>query len=99
MRYKTNVALSVKGDRVERGAVIELTDEEAANLDAADIEVYEAVEANEPQAPVETPIEEMSVPQLKERAKELGLSASGSKADLQERIALHLQEATEPQGD
>ena len=88
--YRTNVALSIKGDRIERGSEIELSAEEAASLDPADISLIDGAPAPEAEDTVEVPLEEMSLSQLKERAKELELSTAGSKADLQERIALHL---------
>ena len=90
-RYRTNVALSLKGDRVERGTEIELSAEEAARLDPADISPMSDIPAPEPEpVPTDKPLAEMSAAELKERAKELGLSVSGSKADLLERIELHL---------
>ena len=88
-RFVTNVALSIKGERVEKGTEIELTAEEAAHLDPNDIAPFDGVMVEEEAAPAEVPTEELSHAELKERAKALGLSASGSKADLQERIALH----------
>lgn len=94
-RFVTNAPLSIKGDRIEKGTEIEIADELVASLDPADITPVSdvPVASAEPVAPVS--IEDMSAAQLKERAKELGLSTSGSKADLQERIALHLAEADE----
>ena len=88
--YRTNVALSVKGDRIERGSEIELSAAEAANLDPADITLVSRIPAPEPEAPAEdVAVEDMSLPQLKARAKEIGLATSGSKADLIERITLN----------
>lgn len=37
MRYIANVALSVNGDRIEKGAEIELTKDQASVIDPADI--------------------------------------------------------------
>jgi hypothetical protein len=90
MRYQTTCPISLKGDRIEAGVEIELSPEEAANFgpDLAPVEAAPAEEAK-PEAP--KPIEEMSLDELKARAKELGLKATGSKADLAERIALKLQ--------
>lgn len=99
-RFITNVALAIKGDRVEKGTEIELTAEDAANIDPADITAVESIPAPEPEAePVVVPVEDMSLAELKDRAKELGLSTAGSKADLQERIALHVPgtEGKEPE--
>jgi hypothetical protein len=90
MRYLTNAALIVKGDRVGRGVEIELTPDEAAVF-GTDISPVEPAQPVEPAPELSSiPLDEMSMAQLKERAKELGLSASGSKADLLERITLHL---------
>ena len=88
--YRTNAALSVRGDRVERGAEIELSDAEVANLDPADLSLASGTPSTVDEAPGVVALEDMTHTQLKEYAKELGLGASGSKADLQERIALHL---------
>lgn len=110
MLYKLNVPLLIKGDRVAKGTEVELSDEEAAHLDPADL----TPSTDRPVIDVEVvevvALEDMSHAQLKDRAKELELSAAGSKADLQERIALHLagvstegdeptEEETETEGD
>jgi len=99
--YLTNVALAIKGDRVEKGTEIELTDEEAAIFDPADITPMNAIPAPQVDQVVDLaliPLDELSYEQLKSRAKDLELSASGSKADLQERIRLHIEaQAPTPQ--
>lgn len=91
MLYKANVPLIVKCDLIPKGQEIELSDEEAARFDPKDISVV----SNEPPAPepepVVVPVEEMTLDQLRAKAKELGLSAGGSKADILERIYLHLE--------
>lgn len=93
MLYKANVTLFVKSDYIERGQEVELTEEEVARFDPADISpVDHTPPAPEPE-PVVVPIEEMTHDQLKAKAKELGLSAGGSKADILERITLHLEDA------
>ncbi|MCR2833483.1 SAP domain-containing protein [Parerythrobacter lacustris] len=88
--YRTNVALLVNGDRVEKGTEVELSDEKAAGFDPVDLSPVSGVPtpAEEPEEVVS--LEDMNLAQLKDRAKELGLSTGGSKADLQERIQLHL---------
>lgn len=98
-RYTTNVALSIKGDRVEKGTVIELSVEDAARLDPADITPAEEVIEEVIEAPAEAPLEDLSLAELKDRAKALGLSTSGSKADLQERIALAVEAPAETEGE
>jgi hypothetical protein len=92
MRYITNCALQIRGDRVEKGSEIELSAKEAAGFDPADITAVDAIPEPEPERKLsDTPVDEMSAADLKAYAGELGLSASGSKADLLERIKLHLE--------
>jgi hypothetical protein len=93
MKFITNKAIIFKGDRVVRGTILDLSAEDATRY-ASDVSPY-----GEPQEVVEpvvdnTPVEEMSIDQLKAKAKELGLKTTGSKADLTERITLHLGEIT-----
>ena len=91
MRYITTVALGIKGDRFEKGAEIELTAEEAAMFDPSDLVPAGSVAAPSAEVPAtDVSIEDMSLAQLKARAKELGLATTGSKADIQERITLHI---------
>jgi hypothetical protein len=96
MLYRTNVALTIKGDRVVAGSEIELNEQQVQRFDPADITPVSAIPAPDPEiALADIPLEEMTYEQLKARAKELDLSASGSKADILERITLHLQEIVE----
>jgi len=88
--YKTKVALSIQGDRIERGTEIELSDETVSHLDPADIELLGASVEAEAEDEPEVSLDDMSQAQLKARAAELELSTAGSKADLKERITLHL---------
>lgn len=93
MLYKAKVPLLIKGDHIKKGQEVELTDEEAARFDPADLSpVDHTPPAPEPE-PVEVPLDEMSLDQLRAKAKELNLSAGGSKADLLERIKLNEQDA------
>lgn len=89
MRYVTNCPISLKGDRVEAGVEIEVSMEDAARLGADISPAAGQTVAEERAEPV--PVTEMSYDQLKAQAKELELSQAGSKADLIERITLHLQ--------
>jgi len=89
--YRTNIALSIRGDRVERGAEIELSEAEVAHLDPADLSLASGTPSTVNEESGVVALEDMTHTQLKEYAKELGLSAAGSKADLLERIALHLE--------
>lgn len=93
MLYITNVAISFKGSRVDPGTILEMTSEDAFRL-AGDVSPYGGAPEVEEVVVDNTPIEEMSTDQLKAKAKELGLKATGSKADLTERITLHLGEIT-----
>lgn len=92
MLYKTLCPISHLGDRIERGAELELTDEQALNY-ASDVEIVSDQPAVEEAPAVEVAVEEMSGKQLKEKAASLGLKATGSNADLIERITLHLASA------
>lgn len=93
MLYTTTCAISYKGDRVRKGVVLDLTAEEAANL-GSDVVLVEAP-APEPEAEPEKALEDMTSSELKELASSLGLSASGTKADLYERIKLHREGAND----
>ncbi|MEP2746041.1 MAG: SAP domain-containing protein [Bauldia litoralis] len=87
----------MKGERVEKGTEIELNEEQVARFDPSDISPYEGIPEAEPEEEVgeETPLDEMSLEELKAYAKDLGLKISGSKADIMERITLHLEEEEE----
>ncbi len=101
-RFLTQVALSIKGDRIEKGSEIELTAEEVAAFDPADIVPVSEIAEETPADGPEIALEEMTSAQLKARAKELGLSGAGSAADIRERIQLSLDReapADEPEGD
>lgn len=90
MLYRTTCAILVKGDRIERGVEIELEPEVAANY-GPDLEPVDASPEAEPEPEPEKPLEEMSKDELAAQAESLGLAKSGSKADLLERITLHLE--------
>ena len=97
MLYQAIVPLIVKGDHIRKGEQIELSAEEAKQFDPADITPVSAVpdEEEEQEDAEPSALAEMSYQQLKEKAKELGLSQAGSRADLFERITLHLQDEVE----
>lgn len=90
MMYKTTCAVVIKGDRVEKGKVVDLSLEDATRL-GNDVVPVEAEKKAEPVATPEKPLEELNHAELKEKAKELNLKQSGSIADLRERITLHLE--------
>lgn len=88
MRYKTICPITFMGDRVEAGGLVETTPEDAARY-GGDLVPADPVTVETPdEEPEPVPVDQMTVVQLKDRAKELGLSTSGSKADLVERIKL-----------
>jgi hypothetical protein len=90
MLYKANVPMILKSDYLKKGQQFEATEEEMAHYDSADFSPVDLTPAAPPQPAVEVPLEEMNKDQLQAKAKELGLSVGGSKADLLERITLHL---------
>lgn len=79
--------------RVERGEVVLLTEDEASNFTAANVELVIPVPVEEVKP--EKTIDDMELQELKAKAEALNLSTTGSKADLQERIALAEQPAPE----
>jgi hypothetical protein len=96
MEVKANCAIIFRGGRVRKGEVFEATAEEAAHLGS---DVSPVVSEEAPAAEInlaDLSLDEMTYAQLQARAKELELSASGTAADLRERIALSL---TAPAGD
>lgn len=77
------------GGRVERGEVVTLTDEEATTKLALGLIAPVVAEEKESEE-AEVEVSAMTLTQLRAKAKELGLDASGSKADLLERVTLAL---------
>lgn len=77
------------GGRQEKGAVVQLTAEQAANYGEDYVRL--ATDAPKDEAEVtEKPVEKMTVAELRIKATEMGLDSTGSKADLVERINLAL---------
>lgn len=83
------------GGRQEKGAIVEM-DESHAKAFGPEylVEVKKgevATEKSDNETSVdETSLDEMSLSELKAKAKEMKLDATGSKADLKERISLAL---------
>jgi hypothetical protein len=97
MQYLTTCAVLIKGDRVVKGTIVELDPEEAKRY-GSDLEpVKEVAKVQEPEPTPEKPLDEMTADELRAKAGELGLSKSGSKADLIERITLHGEELQDNQ--
>ncbi len=89
MLYTTKFPMAIKGTRVEAGVEVELTEEDFGQFDRND---FEAVASKDVPEEVEiVPVDKMTGPQLKAKAEELGLPTTGTKADLLERISLHLE--------
>ena len=93
MQFKATSAFILRGDRIRKGAVVDLTEEEA-QVHAGEVKSLEAP-APEPEPQPEKALDEMTAAELKAKAAELGLSTTGSKADLVERITLHQDGADE----
>ena len=77
---------------MEPGEVIDVTSEELANIADVVVPVNDVVAEAPAEEVEEKPVDQMSLDELKAKAEELGLSKSGSKADLIERITLHQQD-------
>jgi hypothetical protein len=82
-------AVSIKGSRVERNTEVELDPVDAANYGSDLVPV--SAPAPEPVPEPEKSLVDMSAAELKVKAEALSLSTSGTKADLLERITLHLE--------
>ncbi len=80
----------IRGDRVEKNTNVDMEPEEAKRF-GDDLLPLEAEPVEEPESTPEKPLAEMNHEELKAKAEKLGLSKSGTKADLQERITLHLE--------
>lgn len=79
------------GGRREKGEILNLTEAEAKNF--GDEYVKEVGSSEVVKKTVEKkPVDKMTLKELQAFAKELELDVSGSKADLVERITLHLEE-------
>lgn len=73
--------------RAERGEIVELTPSQAANFPGR-VELFS--QTKKPEAPPAKPLDEMTKPELVEKARDMGLNVTGTKADLAERIRLAL---------
>jgi len=80
------------GGRQEKGAVVQLTADEAANYGADYVKPFVA-KAEVVAEVTEKPVEKMTVAELRIKAEEMGLDTTGSKADLVERINLAAEES------
>lgn len=94
MQYITNVAIILRGDRVVKGTIIDVEPEFAATL-GDDLTPVGAEAPTEEETTDEKALVDMTAAELKVKATSLGLAASGSKADLIERITLHNGAPTE----
>lgn len=85
--YKVLKPIGWNGRR-ERGEIIRLSDEEASAYAPDMITLNKPEPVEETVSPEDVPVEELKKAQLEELATKMGLDASGSKADLIERINL-----------
>jgi len=89
--YKTLAAIAY-GGRIEKGSIVELPEEVAAAFGPEYVQPFSgAVPEDNADTTADKALDELSLAELKAKAKELGLSTSGSKADLAERIQLHVE--------
>ena len=88
MLYKTLSALSLKGDRIETGKIIEVDEETFAQIGPRFLEKVNMEPAPEVKKPVKVIDDKLSLEELKAEAKARGLSDKGRKSDLIERIQL-----------
>ena len=90
MLHKTTEAIILKGDRIEKGKIVDVDAATVAQFGGALVPADSDSAPAAPKEPqvVEKTVEELSFEELKTKAKELGLSTKGSKADLIERIKL-----------
>lgn len=91
MLYKTTCAISHLGERIEKGAEIELDEKVAANYGEDLVAVSAVAEKEVEEVEPEKSLEEMSHSELKAKAEELGLKKSGTMADLIDRITLKIE--------
>ena len=83
------------GGRIERGDTIMLTESQAKNFGSHYVVEAGKAPTEEEEVQEDLELDEMSHAQLKEKAVELGLARSGSKAEILERIELHLESSDE----
>lgn len=96
--YRTKKAILVRGTRYEKNTEVELSDDVVAQIGLDDIDPITKKapapvkeEVKEPEVePEELDLDKLTLDELKAKAEELGLSASGRKSDLVERIKLAL---------
>lgn len=102
MKYKILLPIAY-GGRIEKGTVCELPEDVARAYGSEYVvpaDTHDTVDA----VIDETPIADMTLLQLRDKAEALGLSKGGSKTDLIERITLHTEsqddeEETDEEGD
>ncbi len=82
-QYKVQYAVDFHGDRLDPKSQVDLTEDEASALGDAVAPVKAPAGV-----PIEKETDELSVPELRARCRELGLPSDGSKADMLDRIRL-----------
>lgn len=90
-KYRVLHPIGYAGRR-ERGDIVDLPDSIANSfLTPGLVELYDGPKEEAPAPQVNSDnLDSLTVNQLRDKAKELGLSATGSKADLVEKISLAL---------
>lgn len=80
------------GGRHEKGAILTMPVTDAEGIGAEYLKEVTSEGVAEKPTVSKKPVSKMSVAELRAYAGELGLDTEGSKADLAERITLHLKE-------
>lgn len=90
--YRLKCALSIRGTRVTQGEIVEMTPEAALQYGDDLVLLQEVVSKPEVATEEKKALDSMSKQELVEEADRLGLSTSGTKADLIERIQLSIND-------
>lgn len=82
--------MSIKGTRINKGTIVELDEAYASSL-GNDVSLIGEIKKPEVVPVLQVGIEKMSKQELVDLCVKEGLSASGNKSDLLERLQLHYQ--------
>lgn len=101
MLYKALAAVIVNGSRIEKDRTVECSPALAESIGSNLLIAVGTTPKEEAPAPVvETKaLDDLSLAELKAEAAKLGIKATGTKADLIERIKLAAESTAEPIGD
>ncbi len=98
MKYKILFPIAY-GGRIEKGSVVELPDEIAKAYGPEYVQPVDGTIDTDVNEEDEVALEDMTLIGLKNKAKALGLSTNGGKADLIERISLHTADTSDTKTD